>query len=233
MFAASQSGIRIVRCLSHTGGNFAQFSECRVHAGIPVNVSSSSNRIVHLHRILYFIPTKLPMRQLVLEQLEYKGQAVDMGANWGGNLESDSQPMSLSLRLHLPQPDWLKQAAAPPASSSDEEAASASQSPEPIPDFLRQAGWGESSGAFQESQASTSPATADETEAAPAVQADLPDWVKAMAPKLQRKLPLATPANAPVPPPMDVPGWFAGPWIRVNPPLRLRLRNASIHSAIE
>ncbi len=61
---------------------------------------------------------------------------------------------------------------------------------EQIPDFLRQAGWGESSGAFQESQS----AIAGEAEAAPAVQADLPDWIKAMAPAAA-ETPSASPAG--------------------------------------
>jgi len=52
---------------------------------------------------------------------------------------------------------------------------------EDIPDFLRAAGWGQSTGSFDESK----PIFAGEEPAAPAQpieQGDLPDWVKAMAP---------------------------------------------------
>jgi cytochrome c-type biogenesis protein CcmH/NrfG len=144
-----------------------------------------------------------------LEQLQYAGQAVDVGAKWEGRLGIGLAADAAAVDSSSSQPDWLKQAAPPPASSPDKEAAPVSQSQEQIPDFLRQAGWGESSGAFQESPSATSSATADETETAPAVQADLPDWVKAMAP-VAAETPPATPANAPVPPAMDIPDWLRG-----------------------
>ncbi len=144
-----------------------------------------------------------------LEQLEYKGQAVDMGANWGGNLGIGLASDATVVAVSSSQPDWLKQAAPPLAPAPDKEAAPASQSQEPIPDFLRQAGWGESTGAFQESQSATASSSADEAEVAPAVQADLPDWVKAMAP-VAAETPPTKPASAPVPPAMDIPNWLPG-----------------------
>ncbi len=81
-----------------------------------------------------------------LEQLEYKGQAVDIGTNWGSSLgiglPTEATAVSSS------QPDWLKRVAIPP-SSPDKELAPASQSQAQIPDFLRQAGWGELNGRFK------------------------------------------------------------------------------------
>ncbi|MBI3739063.1 MAG: hypothetical protein HY258_08470, partial [Chloroflexi bacterium] len=103
-----------------------------------------------------------------LERLEYKGQTVEMGASWGATsgigLESDSTAIGA-------QPDWLKAAASQPGPAP----APAEEVKEEIPDFLRQAGWGESTGAFKEGPSAPEP----ESEA---VQADLPAWVKAMQP---------------------------------------------------
>ena len=197
------------------------FDACRVLVEILRTSQSAESTQVYRQRVIelepycafaqdsVFHPDQVADAAVSLEQLEYKGQAVDMGANWGGNLGIG---LATDVTVATPsssQPDWLKQTASPAASSPDQEAAPASQSQEPIPDFLRQAGWGGSSGAFQESPSATSSATADETEAAPAVQADLPDWVKAMAP-VAAETPPATPANAPVPPPTDIPGWLQG-----------------------
>src|SRR5581483_75768 len=105
---------------------------------------------------------------VTLEKLEYKGQPVEMGANWGGTsgigLESDSTALGA-------QPDWLKAAASGPGPAP----APVSKPKEEIPDFLRQAGWGESTGTFKEGPAVPEPES-------DAVQADLPAWVKAMQP---------------------------------------------------
>jgi cytochrome c-type biogenesis protein CcmH/NrfG len=197
------------------------FDACRILVEILRSSQSAESTQVYRQRVIelepycafaqdsVFHPDQVADAAVNLEQLEYKGQAVDMGTNWGGNLGIG---LATDVTVATPsssQPDWLKQQAAPPASSPDEEAAPASQSQEPIPDFLRQAGWGESDGAFQESPSATSAAAADETETAPAVQADLPDWVKAMAP-VAAETPPAIPANAPVPPPMDIPDWLQG-----------------------
>jgi len=141
--------------------------------------------------------------EVSLERLEYAGQAVDMGANWGSSLGIGLASDATAVSPSLSKPNWLQQPAVP-ASSPTEEPAPVSQSQEQIPDFLRQAGWGEPNGEFQES----TPAMADEAEAAPAVQADLPDWIKAMAPAAAKTPPPATPASTPVAPAMDVPDWL-------------------------
>ena len=49
-----------------------------------------------------------------------------------------------------------------------------------IPQFLRQAGWTDSSGEFQEGISSVD--EEDSSATPPAIQGDLPDWVKALAP---------------------------------------------------
>ena len=115
-----------------------------------------------------------------LERLEWDGQPVDMGPEWGDSLgigRSDKPAAGDE------QPDWLKSAMTDAASSPGEEPAPASETAagdEDIPEFMRAAGWGESTGAFQEGLG-----TFDDSDEAPAgdlVEGDLPDWVKAMAP---------------------------------------------------
>ena len=49
-----------------------------------------------------------------------------------------------------------------------------------IPEFLREAGWGENTGTFQEGSGTLG--SADESEEPALAEGDLPDWVKAMAP---------------------------------------------------
>ena len=134
-----------------------------------------------------------------LEQLEYNGQAVDMGANWGASSGIELTPDATL--ISSAQPAWLKQST--PAPAPEPEPTPVSQSEEQIPDFLRQAGWGESSGEPQVSQ----PAVAEEAESTEAVQADLPDWIKAMAPAAI-DIPAATLDSSPVPPAMETPDWL-------------------------
>jgi tetratricopeptide (TPR) repeat protein len=133
---------------------------------------------------------------VTLDHLEWNGQSVGVPSDWGTtgaiSLESGSSDRNV-------QPDWLKNAytetkATPPpapALGSGQEAFASAPAPAPaqpaddIPDFLRQAGWGESTGAFDESKASAmfDDAPAPATSAAePIAQGDIPDWVKALAP---------------------------------------------------
>ena len=86
-----------------------------------------------------------------LEQLEYKSQAVEIGENWKGSLGIGLATDVTAVASSSSQPTWLKQPTVPASSQDqDNEAAPVAQAQQPIPDFLRQAGWGESSGAFQE-----------------------------------------------------------------------------------
>ncbi len=131
-----------------------------------------------------------------LEHLEYAGQPMDASSVLGIGLETDSTGISRSSG----QPKWLEAAsptdsgnpytgaashlsgAQPAAVGSD---ATAHGGQEDIPDFLRQAGWNNSSGEFQEGQSSIldedDSSTADASGSG-AVKGDLPDWVKALAP---------------------------------------------------
>ena len=123
-----------------------------------------------------------------IDHLEWDGQPIGMSADWG-----TEQAISLEsgIRDRNAQPDWLKESfpadepsslSALPFDSKQETSAAPAQPAEDIPDFLRAAGWGASTGSFDESKSSMfddEPALSAE----PIAQGNLPDWVKAMAPQ--------------------------------------------------
>ncbi len=153
-----------------------------------------------------FRSNEVPDAAVSLERFEYTGSVSDSTSSWGGELgiglESDATAMGASAQ----QPDWLKATAPSGASASIEAApaaASVSKPQEEIPDFLRQAGWGESDGQSQESPTSFE----GESESFGAVQADLPDWVKAMAPTTGVSAAVSTPEARPAPL-ADTPDWL-------------------------
>jgi len=134
---------------------------------------------------------------VTLEHFDWNGQPSGMQPDWGSTqaikLESGS--------ARNEQPDWLKNASsetkfpalsqAEPASSSNAFPAfdDSSSPPSPasnddIPDFLREAGWGESTGTFDESKLifQDEPEKESPSSAQPIEQGDMPDWLKAMKP---------------------------------------------------
>ncbi len=139
-----------------------------------------------------FQSNEVPDAAVSIERLDWNGQPVGMQADW-------RESKAVALESGLPsneEPDWMKSSFAdtnPPAlpqstsSSMFEESTAPGMAPaqpaEDIPDFLKAAGWGESTGTFDESKS----IFADEEPAATASQSieqgDLPDWVKAMAPQ--------------------------------------------------
>ncbi len=132
-----------------------------------------------------------------LERLDYKGQEVQ--ADWSAAGIGLGQPASNA------EPEWLRNET--PASRVDEPfglaqggSAPVPQSADDIPDFIRQAGWSESSGASEQPvQFEAEPAA--ESELAPA---DMPDWLKAMAPDDKPQAPTSTPSAA------DTADWLRG-----------------------
>ena len=153
-----------------------------------------------------FRSDEVPDAAVSLERFEYTGQVGDSSSSWGGELGIGLETDATAISSSAQQPDWLKAAATPGPSASIEAApaaAPASQPQEEIPDFLRQAGWGESTGQFQESAASFD----SESESSGAVQADLPDWVKAMAPTNDAVAAAPTPIVQPTPSD-DTPDWL-------------------------
>jgi len=121
---------------------------------------------------------------VTLERLDWNGQPAGMPSNWG-----TTGAISLESGSADEQPDWLKNAlpettSAPPSALAfdSDKGDSPAQPADDIPDFLREAGWGESTGTFDESKASAMFDDEPTAEAQPLEQADMPDWVKAMAP---------------------------------------------------
>ncbi len=151
-----------------------------------------------------FQSNEAPEAAVNLERLDWNGQPVGMQPDWGS-----SQAISLEEdKSRDEQPDWLKGVFDEPAAQSSQSfdsptilsGADASQDKpkfvpafdssvppstgaepaEDIPSFLRDAGWGQSTGAFDESKSAS---TYEEPETQPPLaKGELPDWVKAMAP---------------------------------------------------
>jgi tetratricopeptide (TPR) repeat protein len=125
---------------------------------------------------------QVPEAAVSLERLEYTGQAVELGKSWGETLGIGLAADSNASASASPQPDWLKAASPtdttissarkPPQFPAGRPALSSEGSME-TPDFLRPP---------LSSEANAAPFSDPVGSASSAVQADLPDWVKAMAP---------------------------------------------------
>lgn len=136
-----------------------------------------------------------PDLAVTVERLDYKGQPVERGIEKeqfpgvGSNEQPDwmksSYPAESASSFEMPGAaafDFARDKVEPPAPASGKPfvASSAPAASDDIPDWLRQAGWGASTGAFDESAASSLPEEAAEGELE---KAELPDWIKSMAPK--------------------------------------------------
>jgi len=134
---------------------------------------------------------------VTIEHFDWNGQPSGMQADWG-----TTQAIALEsggARDREAQPDWLKNASSetsfPPPSEPEAvsplEDSSTPQADDNIPDFLRAAGWGESTGAFDESKLIFQDEPEEESTSAgqPLEQGDLPDWVKAMKPPEETEAP--------------------------------------------
>ncbi len=149
-----------------------------------------------------FQSNEVPDASISLDKLEYTGEEVSMGQEWGSSLGiglGASSVPSLASSVDE-QPDWLKMGMDSDETPQDSSLpASGSGTGEEIPDFLRAAGWNEAQGPEQ-------PASIfdEETAGDDLVPADLPDWLKAQAP--------ATP-ETPVQdtaPSIETPDWLEG-----------------------
>jgi competence protein ComEA len=118
-----------------------------------------------------------------LERLDWDGQPVDLGQEWKDSLGIERGDKTAAGGEEQ-EPDWLKTGLTSgsfSASTPTEEPASVSGSENDIPEFLREAGWGKDTGAYQEGPGTSeiSDEASDDSELA---EGDLPDWIKAMAP---------------------------------------------------
>jgi tetratricopeptide (TPR) repeat protein len=150
-----------------------------------------------------------------LEHLDWNGQSVTMQSDWGSTraLAPESgfgRDLQEPAQVPQAEPDWLKMgfddsSPAPQSSTGqpsvvptvsdassafdfDTNSGPAQPTPEEeIPEFLRAAGWGKSTGEFDESKSvfGDEPRTSSASDAdiQAIQQGDLPDWVKAMAPE--------------------------------------------------
>ncbi|RPJ29197.1 MAG: hypothetical protein EHM33_01725 [Chloroflexi bacterium] len=178
----------------------------------PESVQTYRQRVVELDPYAaqvtssVFLSDEVPNMAVTLERLDWNGQPVGMQTDW-----ETTQAISLeSGQRRDEQPDWLKNnfgetpSPVQPTPVPTFDAAPPSAKPvEPvdeIPDFLREAGWAQSTGAFDESKSAFADAEREPASAAqPIEQGDLPDWVKAMAPEQ----PAATPAQE-----EELPDWI-------------------------
>jgi tetratricopeptide (TPR) repeat protein len=135
---------------------------------------------------------------VTLERLEYDGQIMETssaGSAWN--------PPGISLTSPSQQPDWLAASASP----TDEAPAPVSNTEQELPDFLRQAGWSESTGAGEETSSQfafdqTPPVSGNEM-----APGEMPDWLKAMSPADTSSSTSSEPAS--FEPTSDTPDWLA------------------------
>ncbi len=132
-----------------------------------------------------------------LERLEYKGQDVQLSPDWSAS------SISLGTQATSQEPDWLKSDLF--ASPQEEKPAPVSKGDADIPDFLRQAGWTESSGAAEQP-----PSVAAGPDAEPPLaEGEMPDWLKAMAPAEPSESAAPVPAEpASKSTSADIPDWL-------------------------
>jgi tetratricopeptide (TPR) repeat protein len=121
-----------------------------------------------------------------LDRLEYTGQEVPIGQEWSSSLGIKLGDGGMGSSSSDNQPDWLKNAGTSEpqndifgSSSSTNQNAQAS---EEIPDFLRAAGWGESTGPEQPSSIFDAPDAAANMSNEDLVSASIPDWLKGQMP---------------------------------------------------
>ena len=157
----------------------------------PENVQAYRQRVIELDPYAaqvsgsIFQADEVPDVAVTLERLDWNGQPVGLQPDWEAK-----QAISLEGgRRTEEEPEWLRSTFSetpplvgqPPFDAAPTPARPAEPA-EDIPDFLKAAGWGQATGAFDESKsafAESEPASSDEALA----PGDLPDWVKAMAPE--------------------------------------------------
>ena len=184
----------------------------------PESVQAYRQRVVELDPYAsqvtssVFSSNEVPDLAVTVERLDWNGQPVGAPSDW-----EMTQAVSLeSGQRAEEQPDWLKgsyseatsdQTQGEPLSAFDMATPSTkpAEPAEDIPDFLRAAGWAQSTGAFDESKPVFADAERESAGSAqPNEEGDLPDWIKAMAPQQ----PAQTPQEAQEQPEEEMPDWI-------------------------
>jgi competence ComEA-like helix-hairpin-helix protein len=128
----------------------------------------------------------VPDQAVALERLHWDGVsdladedgADEWSPNLGARLEQQQTP-------EAGVPDWLASAsndAPDPSAPEDSLFPEAESDTEEIPEWMKDAGWGPSTGEFDEQAASLSMSDQEADQAEDAVEANLPDWIQNMAP---------------------------------------------------
>src|SRR5215212_1670667 len=182
----------------------------------PESVQAYRQRIIELDPYAsqvtgsMFSSNEVPDLAVSLERLDWNGEPVGAELDW-----EMTQAVSLESGQRTDeQPDWLKgtvaeatfdhtQGGSVPAFDMSTPAA---EPAEDIPDFLQAAGWGQSTGSFDESKPVFADAERESASPAePIEQGDLPDWVKAMAPQQSAPTPPQGQAQEPE---EEMPDWI-------------------------
>lgn len=130
-----------------------------------------------------FRTSEVPDGAVSLERLDWDGRQEELDSDLGTSYKINLEPDEIGVPNAVEQPDWLKVGHLedePSFGLPTDEPVPSSGSDSQIPDFLREAGWKEDSGTFEESVSHLDSSDAPEPEIEPA---DLPDWVKEMAPE--------------------------------------------------
>jgi tetratricopeptide (TPR) repeat protein len=169
----------------------------------PESVQAYRQRVVELDPYAsqvtssVFSSNEVPDLAVTVERLDWNGQPVGAQSDW----EMTQAVSPESGQRSEEQPDWLKgsfneapldQTQSGAVSAFDMASASAkpAEPAEDIPDFLRAAGWGQSTGAFDESKPVFSDVEPESAGPSQSIeQGDLPDWIKAMAPQQPSQTP--------------------------------------------
>ena len=166
----------------------------------PDNVQVYRQRVVELDPYAahvsgsIFDTSKAPDSAISIEKLDWSGQPVGMPADW-----REARGISLEPKDE-PEPAWLHKGyeteiQVPPQLAS----AAVSPSDDNIPDFLKDAGWGQSTGEFDESKVAlfSEEETIPPAAAAPLVAGEMPDWVKQLKPAEESSAPAQEAEPAP------------------------------------
>jgi tetratricopeptide (TPR) repeat protein len=136
----------------------------------------------------------VPDSQVTIERLEYSGEMAEMPPSLGIGLESDATMMSRPANVApAPEqaeavpadlPEWLKTSA---EAASTGPAVPAAPEMSDIPEFLRKAGW--DAAASSEPEQPIAAAFEEQPGADAAIEGELPEWVKALAPAGEDTIP--------------------------------------------
>ena len=155
--------------------------------GMADTIPTYRNRVFELDPYAAHAPASIfqsdeaPENAVMIARLEYSGQPVGAQMDWQGAISTDADAAPAA------QPDWMRSASAESFPLPSAPKAESAASNEPIPDWMREQGWGESTGTFDEAAFASAEPALDGIE-----KAELPDWIRSMAPP-----PPETPAAAP------------------------------------